>query len=117
MDETRFSEGNRRSSLVLGLVCGAALGATLGLLFAPKPGSELRRDLADGAGRLRRRAQEAIEHGADSLHRGMDQAARFAEEAGDRAHRAVRRPGSVTDPARGAVNESRRTGNGSENLS
>jgi gas vesicle protein len=116
MDETRFGESHQTSSLVLGLVCGAAVGAALGLLFAPKVGSELRRDLAAGAGRLRRRAQEAMEHGADSLHRGMDHAARFAEETGDRVQRAARRTGTL-DPARGPVNESRRQGNGSESLS
>ena len=38
--------------VVVGLLAGAALGAGLGLLFAPKPGSQLRRQIGEGANKL-----------------------------------------------------------------
>ena len=46
------TEGGRASSFVLGLLTGTVLGAGLGMLFAPKAGSELRRQLSDQAGSL-----------------------------------------------------------------
>lgn len=36
-------------SFLFGAVSGAALGAVAALLFAPKPGKELRKDIADTA--------------------------------------------------------------------
>lgn len=43
---------------VLGLIAGAVLGAGIGMLLAPKAGSELRGQLGDAASRLRERAGE-----------------------------------------------------------
>lgn len=45
-------------TFLFGVLCGAAVGAALGLMFAPKPGSEMRQQLADRTERLRRRASE-----------------------------------------------------------
>ena len=38
--------------VVVGLLAGAAFGAGLGLLFAPKAGSQLRRQIGEGANKL-----------------------------------------------------------------
>jgi gas vesicle protein len=46
---------------------GAALGAGLGLLFAPQPGEETRRDLARGGRRLRARAEDTFDDLSDEL--------------------------------------------------
>lgn len=43
---------------VMGLIAGAVLGAGLGMLLAPRAGSELRGQLGDQASRLRERASE-----------------------------------------------------------
>ena len=38
---------------ITGVLCGAAVGATLGVLLAPRSGAETRRQLAESSGRLR----------------------------------------------------------------
>lgn len=45
-------------TFVMGLLAGAALGAVLGVLFAPKSGSELRNEISDKAGELVNKAQD-----------------------------------------------------------
>jgi gas vesicle protein len=61
---------------VVGLVCGAAIGTAIGLLFAPKPGDELRGQIASSAGRVRRRANDTYTRAAaavsDLADRGRD---------------------------------------------
>ncbi len=39
-----------------GVLCGAAVGAALGVMFAPRAGAETRRQLAESSGRLRETA-------------------------------------------------------------
>ena len=65
-----------------GLLFGAAVGAAAALLFAPKPGSELRGQLggqlSDATRKFRRRATEVY-----------NQAAGMAEDVADRARATV----------------------------
>jgi gas vesicle protein len=49
----------RSFGFAYGLLVGTALGAAVALLFAPKPGSELRGQLADATSRIRQRAGQA----------------------------------------------------------
>jgi gas vesicle protein len=46
-----FENGNGQS-FVIGLLAGAVVGAGLGMLFAPKSGSDLRNTITDQAGSL-----------------------------------------------------------------
>jgi len=57
--------GSAIGTFMVGMLCGAAIGAAMGLMFAPKAGVEMRQQLADGSDRLRRRASEE----ADRLRR------------------------------------------------
>jgi gas vesicle protein len=50
--------GSGIGTFMVGMLCGAAIGAAMGLMFAPKAGAEMRQQLADGTDRLRRRASE-----------------------------------------------------------
>ena len=43
---------------VMGLMAGAVVGAGLGMLFAPKAGSDLRRQIAEQAAALANQAQD-----------------------------------------------------------
>ena len=53
---------------VMGLLTGTVLGAGLGMLFAPKPGSELRGQLSDGANAVGRTASEGYKKAAGAAN-------------------------------------------------
>jgi gas vesicle protein len=93
------NEGGGGGSFVMGLLTGTVLGAGLGMLFAPKSGSELRNQLSEQAGNIAntasegvRRAQESAGEWAgqgrkvydkarDAVSRGADEASRYVREA------------------------------------
>src|SRR5919202_3887885 len=93
------NEGGGGGSFVMGLLTGTVLGAGLGMLFAPKAGSELRGQISEQAGNLAntasegyRRASEAAGEWADrgremydkardAVARGADEAQRYARDA------------------------------------
>lgn len=93
------NEGGGGGSFVMGLLTGTVLGAGLGMLFAPKSGSELRNQISEQAGSLAntasegyRRATEAAgdwadrgremyDKARDAASRGIDEAQRYVREA------------------------------------
>src|SRR3954453_14146880 len=81
----RFEREEGGGSFLMGLLAGTVLGAGLGMLFAPKAGSELRSQLTEAAGQLRSKAgdfgPQASEKGSQSVDRGP--------EAYDRARSSV----------------------------
>ena len=70
---------------ITGMLCGAAVGATLGVLLAPRAGAETRRQLAESSGRLREGASEGvntlISRGRDAMERGRSAFERTRETA------------------------------------
>jgi gas vesicle protein len=88
-------------SFIVGLLAGTVLGAGLGMLFAPKPGSELRGQLSDQANTLANQASEgyrrasetagfwaekgkgAYDKARSAVSRGADEAQRYAQEASE----------------------------------
>jgi gas vesicle protein len=86
------NEGNGGGSFVMGLLTGTVLGAGLGMLFAPKAGSELRNQLSEQAGNLASQAQDGVrkvtenagewaDRGRDIYGKAKDAVARGADEA------------------------------------
>ena len=81
-----FDSDNQDSSnlsFVAGLFTGAVIGAGVGLLFAPRPGSELRGRLADSASAMGRRMSETIDAVADAGRDAYQQARDVATTAGN----------------------------------
>lgn len=77
----RFEREDGGGSFLMGLLAGTVLGAGLGMLFAPRPGSELRTQLGEQAGRLRNTAGGAVSTASDKVSQIMDR----GREAYDRA--------------------------------
>jgi gas vesicle protein len=59
MYEPHYEGESGGGGFVLGLLCGAALGAAIAFMFAPKAGAELRQTLYDSTGDIRKKAYDA----------------------------------------------------------
>ena len=70
------NEGGGGGSFVIGLLTGTVLGAGLGMLFAPKAGSELRNQISEQAETIKNTASEGYRRAQESANelagRGRD---------------------------------------------
>jgi len=70
-------------SFVMGLLTGTVLGVGLGMLFAPKAGSQLRNQVSEQAGALANQAQKgyrkATENAGQWAEKGKEAAGEWAE--------------------------------------
>jgi len=89
-DRLEREEGG--GSFLMGLLAGTVLGAGLGMLFAPKAGSELRSQLTESAGQLRSRAGD------------------FGHQASEKVSQIVDRGREAYDHARSSVSDMASTG-------
>ena len=77
----RYEKEEGGGSFLMGLLAGTVLGAGLGMLFAPKAGSELRNQLNEQAGRLRNQATDGYQQASEKVSQIVDR----GREAYDRA--------------------------------
>jgi gas vesicle protein len=107
MYEPHYEEESGGGGFVFGLLCGAALGAAVGLMFAPKSGSELRQTLYDSSGDIRKKATDAygqatqtvndyVAKGRDAVERGK-QAFDSARESATEGYTQARTGGNSGD--------------------
>jgi gas vesicle protein len=99
-DDLPYIVIERRSAGLAPFLWGAAIGAGLALLFAPRSGRELRRELGEGVQRLRSAAEDTVRQLQDSVSGTIEDlreevssrldSARRAMEAGRRAAHAAR---------------------------
>ncbi|WP_445454662.1 YtxH domain-containing protein [Flavobacterium sp. 25HG05S-40] len=71
---------NDALKVVGALVIGAAAGAALGILFAPKKGSETRQDIADNAKKMTKNLKNKFQGQVDDLKDQVAKAEKFLEE-------------------------------------
>jgi gas vesicle protein len=87
----RFEREEGGGSFLLGLLAGTVLGAGLGMLFAPKSGSELRSQIgsqvADQTGKIREAAEPYVQQATEKVSQIVDR----GREAYDRARSSVSR--------------------------
>lgn len=88
-------------SFTAGLLFGAVAGAALALLFAPRPGSELRGQLSDSAHAFQRRARDGYDRARSGYDRAKEGYNRASEMVGDAAQRAH----AFVDDVRGRVSD------------
>jgi gas vesicle protein len=87
----RFDREDSGSSFLMGLLAGTVLGAGLGMLFAPKPGSELRNQLTEQAERLRSTANDTYSQATNKVSQIVDR----GRDAYDRARNTVTQMGGT----------------------
>jgi gas vesicle protein len=88
MYEPHYEEETGGGGFILGLLCGTALGAAIGLMFAPKAGSEFRQTLYDSTGDIRRRAYETYDQATTKATEQVNAVASKARQAVDRGKEA-----------------------------
>jgi gas vesicle protein len=104
MKEAMMREMNTDSNgsgFVMGMICGAAVGAAVGLLLAPKAGAELRNQIYETTGRLRKSAatgyasavetvgdvvDDVVERGKVAAQRGQETYENVKKSASNGAH-------------------------------
>ena len=112
------NEGNGGGgSFVMGLLTGTVLGAGLGILFAPKAGSEMRNQLSEQAGSLANQAQDGIrkvtENAGEWADRGRDlygKAKDAVVKGADEAQRYVRETASTMKDTAASASSAGATG-------
>ncbi|HEX2341455.1 MAG TPA: YtxH domain-containing protein [Vicinamibacterales bacterium] len=92
-DRIEREEGS--GAFLMGLLAGTVLGAGLGMLFAPKAGSELRSQLSEQANKLRDTASETYNQASDKVTQMVDR----GREAYDRARSTASRAGETASRA------------------
>ena len=83
--------GHGGSSFVIGLLTGTVLGAGLGLLFAPKAGSELRGQISERAGQLANTASDGYRKASEAAGDWVEKGKEMGRDAYDRTRDAVSR--------------------------
>ena len=104
----RFEKEEGGGSFLMGLLAGTVLGAGLGMLFAPKTGSELRSQLGEQAGRLRSTAADGYNQASDKVSQMVDR----GREAYERARTGV---GGMTGGSSGSTGSTGSSGTSSSN--
>ncbi len=87
----RFEREEGSGSFLMGLLAGTVLGAGLGMLFAPRTGSELRSQLTEQAEKLRSTANETYHQATEKVSHMVDR----GREAYDRARSNMGTPGTM----------------------
>jgi gas vesicle protein len=92
----RFEREDGGGSFLMGLLAGTVLGAGLGMLFAPKAGSELRNQLGEQAGRLRTQATDGYQQASEKVSQIVDRGREAYERARSNASGMGSSTGSTT---------------------
>jgi gas vesicle protein len=101
--------GDNDGSFILGMLAGSFVGAGLGMLFAPRAGSETRNQLSDRAERLRSTAADMYGQAADKVGALVD--------TGREAYYESREPAGEASPSwsgssKGATGDTHGSGGG-----
>lgn len=100
----RFEREDNGGSFLMGLLAGTVLGAGLGMLFAPRAGSELRNQLSEQAGRLRSTAGDTYHQASDKVSHIVDRGREAYDRA--RASKGGSMPSGTSDTGTGPASSS-----------
>jgi len=88
-DFDRYDNEGGGSGFVMGLITGTVLGAGLGMLLAPKAGSELRGAIGEQARTLGNKASEQYRRASDSAGTWAEKGREFVNQARDAVSRSA----------------------------
>jgi gas vesicle protein len=105
MAERHEPDGSGSAAFVCGLLTGVTLGAVAAMLFAPKPGREMRRDLADGAGELGQAAKDRWGDVTEAASKAVDKGREAYGQAVGTVQRVADSASKAADGVKGAVKD------------
>jgi len=82
-DHERYENEGGSGGFMMGLLTGTVLGAGLGMLLAPKAGSEMRGALGEQARHIGSRASEQYRRASDSAGQWAEKGREFVDRARD----------------------------------
>lgn len=106
----RVERENGGGAFLMGMLAGTVLGAGLGMLFAPKAGAEVRKQLSEQASRLRSTANDTIQQASEKLSQASHQASERIGQASEKVSQIVDRGREAYDRAKAPVSEPVATG-------
>jgi gas vesicle protein len=96
----RNDHDNGGGSFVMGLLTGTVLGAGLGMLFAPKVGSDLRNQVREQAGNLANTASDGYRRAAETAGQYAERGRDLAGDLAGRAREAAETAGQYAERGR-----------------
>jgi len=90
---------NGGATFLIGFIAGSMLGAGLALLFAPKPGDETRRDVAERAQRVSDKARAGLGTASDRVAQFAERGKAMYETAAEKAREAANAVREGRDPS------------------
>jgi gas vesicle protein len=90
MGEERYESDGTTSTAITFLLIGLGAGAVIGMLLAPKPGRQMRRDLRRGYETARETFDDWKENARDFAEEVMERGSDFADDVRDRVNPVVK---------------------------
>ena len=109
-DYDRYENEGSGGGFMMGLLTGTVLGAGLGMLLAPKAGSELRGAIGEQARNLGNMASEQYRRASEQAGPWVDRGREFVDKARDAVSRGVEETRSYAGAATGNTGTTGTTG-------
>lgn len=97
-------------SFLMGLLAGTVLGAGLGMLFAPKAGAEVRKQLSEQATRFRSTATDTIHQASEKLSQASEKLSQASHQASEKIGQASEKVSQIVDRGRDAYDRAKAQG-------
>lgn len=96
VDDTHDRNGG--ATFLIGFIAGSMLGAGLALLFAPRPGDQTRREVAERAQRVRERARDGLGTASERVTHFAERGKAMYQTAAEKAREAAQAVREGRDP-------------------
>ena len=90
---------NSGATFLIGFIAGSMLGAGVALLFAPKPGDETRREVAERAQRFSDKTRAGLGTASDRVAQFAERGKAMYETAAEKAREAAKAVREGRDPS------------------